>query len=62
MQKFFGKNWRTTLLGYLGAVFLAGGEMLATGGTITAATLGKAVFVALAGKAMKDAGVTGTER
>jgi hypothetical protein len=61
MKKIFGKNWRTTLLGYGAALVLAVGDLISTGGSITGATLAKAAFAAIVGRVAKDAGVTGEE-
>jgi hypothetical protein len=55
------RNWRTTIVGVLGAVYVAVQPIIQTGGVDWPA-LGVAAFMAAIGYFAKDAGVSGTAK
>jgi hypothetical protein len=61
MEKFLGKNWRTTLTG-LGAVAGYAVMTAMSGGVWAAKDLVIIAGMAIIGKLAKDAGVTGEEK
>ena len=55
------KNWRTTILGGIGAIIVAVSPIIVSGEVDTKALIGAAV-IALFGYLAKDAGVSGVKK
>lgn len=55
------KSWRTTIIGAIGATFVAIQPLIETG-AIDWKSVGIAALIALFGYLAKDAGVSGTEK
>lgn len=55
------KNWKTTLIGAIGAIFTVVWPLIQTGG-VEIKDIGAAAVLALLGYLAKDAGVTGESK